>query len=115
MTAARQAWRMSPLLMEGDIRAPEVWLRVNIHDRRASPIGVPRTPAQVLDGLLGVPAPLWNPTWRRRHPGVATLKVRRLDLNREWRFCRPPCLHLHCAFSLMFWSVRPPYEPDRYP
>ncbi len=43
---------MSPLLMEGDIRAPEVWVRVDIHDRRASPI----TPAQVVRGLLVVSA-----------------------------------------------------------
>ncbi len=51
---------MSALLMEGDIRAPEVWLRVDIHDRRASPIGVPN-PAQVLDALLGPPAMPWSP------------------------------------------------------
>ena len=31
---------MSLLLMEGDIRSPEVWVRGHIHDRRAAPIGV---------------------------------------------------------------------------
>ena len=57
---------MSPILARGDIRAPEVWLRVDIHDRRASPVGAPRTPANVLDGLLGVPAPSWSPSPRQR-------------------------------------------------
>ena len=47
---------MSSFLMEGDIRAPEVWWRGDIHDRRASPIGVPEPLPKVLDGLLGVPA-----------------------------------------------------------
>ena len=47
---------MSPLLMEGDIRAPEVWWRVDIHDRRAAPIDVDRTPAEVLDSLLRGPS-----------------------------------------------------------
>ncbi len=32
---------MSPLLMEGDIRAPEVWLRVDTNDRRVSPARMP--------------------------------------------------------------------------
>ncbi len=32
---------VSHFLMEGDIRAPEVWVRVDSHGRRAAPIGVP--------------------------------------------------------------------------
>ena len=43
--------RMSPLLVEGDIRAPEVWLRVDTHDRRASPIDVPEPLPRVGDAL----------------------------------------------------------------
>ncbi len=51
---------MSPLLMEGDIRAPEVWVRVDSHGRRAAPIGVPE------------PLPRsWTASWRsQRRPGA---------------------------------------------
>ena len=49
---------MSPFLTEGDNRAPKVWVRVDSHDRRA------RRPAQVLDGLLGVPTTPWSPSSR---------------------------------------------------
>ncbi len=66
---------MSPLLTEGDIRAPEVWVRVDIHDRRASPIGVPdscpdpgRPPGGPSDALKPLPE-------ATRHMGVATLKA----------------------------------------
>ncbi len=40
-TRIPQKCGVTPLLTEGDIRAPEVWWRVDIHDWRASPIGVP--------------------------------------------------------------------------
>ncbi len=68
---------MSPLLTEGDIRAPEVWLRVDIHDRRALPSACPN-PCQVRDGLLAVPGDVLEPfpeAARHTHPWVATLKA----------------------------------------
>ena len=45
--------QMSPLLLESDIQTPEVWLRVDIHDRRASPIGVPEPLPRSGTALLG--------------------------------------------------------------
>lgn len=65
---------VTPLLTEGDIRAPEVWLRVDIHDRRASPIGVPDCPGAGWQGVQrgGFPAVVADLKIDRRWPQKRT-------------------------------------------
>ncbi len=66
---------MSPLLTKGDIRAPEVWLRVDVHGQRAPPIGVPEPLPHVLDALLGDASDALEPSRGSAAHRVATLKA----------------------------------------
>ena len=69
---------MSPLLMEGDMRAPEVWLRVDIRDPCASPLGVPEPLPRSGTASWGSQRRP-EPSRGGAVPWVTTLKARRAD------------------------------------
>ena len=84
------------------------------HEPRAPVVGG-RTPAQVLDVLLAVPATPWSPSPEAAlHPrGYVEGAPPGFEPGMEILPTSAP--HLYRAFLLTFWPIRTPPEPDCYP